>query len=220
MVTEAQMETLIDGLAGFEVIRRWKTSDDPPGAEALDVLDALERSLVAIHNKEVTTSIYVSADHLRILRQLRAIVDDWNQAGKRPVALPFVADDLLVLHRTPEANMVRREFQFTPDDGSEPRPIVLIIYSPARVEGHWALHWEIAGFAGMNCPTFYGADSMDVFLRAIQFADVKLRELAKVNGGTLIFEGRPQLGLVLPPVGWRAKVVRAIAVLFGEESRR
>jgi hypothetical protein len=112
--------------------------------------------------------------------------------------------------------MVERTFQFTPDDGGEPRPITLTVHAPILVGDRWDVTLEIQGFPGERHPTLHGGDSMQAFLLALQFADFRLRSLARIYRGKLTLDGNTSLGLISRPIGWRSRLVRTIAELLGD----
>lgn len=115
--------------------------------------------------------------------------------------------------------MVSRIFEFASDAGGEKRAVVLTIHAPVQTETDWRSAIDITGFPGETCPTMRGEDSMDALLSAVQFADFRLRSLARIHRGKLTLDGSPNLRLVLNPIGWRGRVLQALADLLGESRR-
>jgi hypothetical protein len=112
--------------------------------------------------------------------------------------------------------MVERTFEFTPDDGSESRAVTLVLHAPVLVGDIWEAALEIRGFPDERHPKARGGDSMQALLLAIQLADPRLRDLARIYRGKLTLDGNPELGLILPPAGWRSRLIRTVADLLGE----
>lgn len=65
---------------------------------------------------------------------------------------------------------------------------------------------EIDGFPGETCPSLRGGDAIEALIAALQFADFRLRQLARIHGGVITLDGSTELRLtasMLDPDGAR-----------------
>lgn len=93
---------------------------------------------------------------------------------------------------------MQRIFQFTSND--DMRPITLTVGAPVQIGEDWQVAVEIDGFPGETCPTLRGGDAIEALIAALQFADFRLRQLARIHGGTITLDGSTELRLTASPL--------------------
>jgi len=101
MLPEEKAEAIAQGIAyGEMLLERLKKYDDAPREDSIERLDAFENELSAVQSNKVWSNRAVSDDDLAVLREIRAMVADWNtENGARPEGLTEKVDTLLARGR-------------------------------------------------------------------------------------------------------------------------